>query len=126
MFFEIGALKKYRNVHNKIPVLELLFNENADTKACNYFKNRLQHRCFSVKFAASFRASFLQKIYSGCLSTYLLNSLFIAYENDKWCHCVVRIGSPPLISFYCVCFFSFYFLLSFYFLWMLLLAKVLR
>ena len=37
-----------------------------------------------------------------------MNSLFIAYENDESCHCVVRIGSPVLISFYCVCFISFY------------------
>ena len=35
--------------------------------------------------------------------------------NDESFHCVVRIGSPALISFYCVCFVSFYFFLFFYF-----------
>ena len=42
-------------------------------------------------------------------------SLFIAYENDEWCRFVVHIaiGSPSLISFYCVCFVSFYLFLLF-------------
>ena len=33
--------------------------------------------------------------------------------NDESCHCVVRIGSPALISVYCVCFVSFYLFLFF-------------
>ena len=41
---------------------------------------------------------------------YLMDSLFIAYEDDKWCHFVVHIGSTTLISFYCGCFASFYLL----------------
>ena len=44
-----------------------------------------------------------------------MNSLFIAYENDEWCHFVVRIGSPALILFYSVCFVSFSFFLFFSF-----------
>ena len=36
-------------------------------------------------------------------------SLFIAFKNDEWCHFVLRIGSPPFIPFYCVCFVFFYF-----------------
>ena len=46
---------------------------------------------------------------------------------DESCHCVVRIGSPALISFYCVCF-RFLLFLSFFiiFLWILLSAQVLR
>ena len=48
----------------------------------------------------------------------LMNSLFIAYVNDESCHCVVRIGSPVLISFYCMCFVSFFF----FSLWILLLS----
>ena len=35
--------------------------------------------------------------------------------NDESCHCVVRIGSPALIPFHCVCFVLFYFVLFFYF-----------
>ena len=42
----------------------------------------------------------------------VMNFLFIAYESDEWCQFVVRIDSPELHSFYCVCFVSFYF--SFY------------
>ena len=92
----------------------------------NFIKKRLQHRCFSVKFAKYLRTSFLQTTSSGCFWKYLINSLFIAYENDESCHCVVRTGSPVLISFYCVCFVSFYFFYFLYFLWILLLAQVLR
>ena len=54
-------------------------------------------------------------------------SPFIAYENDELCQFVIRIGSPELISFYCVCFVSFHFFLFFLFsLWVLLLAEILR
>ena len=38
-----------------------------------------------------------------------MNSLFIGNDNDELCHCVVRVGSPALISFYCVGFVSFFF-----------------
>ena len=53
-------------------------------------------------------------------------SLFIEFENDEWCHFVARIGSLALISFYCVCFVSFYFFLFFFliFLWILLLFSL--
>ena len=107
MFFGTGALKNFA-------MLEFLSNEVAGLQACNFIKKRLQHRCFSVKFAKSLRASFLQNTSGGCLWKYLMKSLLIAYENDGSCHCVVRIGSPALISFYCVCFVSFYFFLFFF------------
>ena len=119
MFFGTGALKNFA-------MLEFLSNKVAGLQACNFIKKRLQHRCFSVKFAKSLRASFLQNTSGGCFWKYLINSLFIAYENDESCHCVVRTGSPALISFYCVCFVSFYFFYFLYFLWILLLAQVLR
>ena len=32
-------------------MLEFLFNKVTDLKACNFFKKRLWHRCFPVKFA---------------------------------------------------------------------------
>ena len=57
----------------------------------------------------------MQNTSGGCFWKYLMNSFLIAYENDESCHCVVRIGSPLLISFYCVCFVSFYFFLFFLF-----------
>ena len=119
MFFGTGALQNFA-------MLEFLCNNVAGLQAHNFIKKRLQHRCFSVKFAKSLRASFLQTTSSGCFWKYLINSFFIAYENDELCHCVVRIGSPALISFCCVCLVSFYFVLFFKFLWILLLAQVLR
>ena len=67
-----------------------------------------------AKFAKSLRASFLQNTSGGCFWKYLMNSLFIAYGDDESCHCVVSIGSPALISFYCVCFVSFLFFYWFY------------
>ena len=119
MFFGTGAFKNFA-------MLDFLFNKVAGFQACNFIKKRLQHRCFSVKFAKSLRTSFLQNTSGGCFCKYRMNSLFIAYENDESCHGVVRIiGSPALISFYCVCFVSFYFFLFFLiFLWILLLAEV--
>ena len=103
-------------------MLEFLFNTVAGLQTFNFIKKRLQHRCFYVKFAKALRASFLQNTSGGCFWKYLMNSLFIAYENDESCHCVVRIGSLALFSFYCVCFVSFCFFLFFNFLWILLLA----
>ena len=115
MFFGTGAPKNFA-------MLEFLYNEVAGLQVCNFIKKRLQHRCFSVKFAKSLRPSFLQYTSGGCFWKYLMNSLFIEYENDDPCHCVLRIGSPALVSFYCVCVVSFYFFLFFHFLWILLLA----
>ena len=113
MLFGTSALKNFA-------MLEFLFNKVASFQACNFIKQRLQHRRFSVKFAKSLRASFLQNTSGGCLWKYLLeicswNSLFLTYENDESCHCVVLIGSPALISFYCMCFvsISFFFFLFF-------------
>ena len=88
-------------------MLEFLFNTVAGLQTFNFIKKRLQHRCFYVKFAKALRASFLQNTSGGCFWKYLMNSLFIAYGDDESCHCVVSIGSPALISFYCVCFVSF-------------------
>ena len=46
---------------------------------------------------------------------YIMNALFIAHENNEWCHFVVCIESLALVSFYCVCFlFSQFFLLFFF------------
>ena len=43
-----------------------------------------------------------------------MNPLFIVFENDEWCHFVERIDSLAIVSFYCVCFVSFYLFLSFF------------
>ena len=39
----------------------VFFNKAADLKTCNFIKERLQHNCFSVKFAKFLRISFLKK-----------------------------------------------------------------
>ena len=67
-----------------------------------YISRKLQ-KYISVSICHCYRASFTR-------------TLFIAFKNDEWCHFVVRIGSPALILFYCVCVFSFYFSLFFSFL----------
>ena len=97
-------------------VLEFHFNKIAGLQVSNFIKKRLQHRCFSVKFAKSLRVSFSQNTSSGCVWKYLMNSLFIAYKNDEWSRCVVYIHPPALISFYyCKGFVSFYLILFSYF-----------
>ena len=48
MFFKIGALKRFRNIHKKALVLESPFNNVAGLKANNFFKQRLQHMHFPV------------------------------------------------------------------------------
>ena len=93
-------------------MLEFFFNKVAGLQTCNFIKKRLKNRSFSVKLAKSLRGSFLQNTSDGCFWKYLMNSLFIAHENDECCHCVVNIGSPALISFYCV--FRFFLFLSFF------------
>ena len=115
IFFGAGALKKFA-------MLEFLFNKVAGLQACNFIKKTLQHWCFSVKFAKSLRASFLQNTYGGCFWKYLMNSLFIAYGNDESCHCggTYWLSSAYFIllrvfrSFLFLSFFSFFY--SFYYL----------
>ena len=75
-----------------------------------------KHMCWSLR------------TYPVAASGTLMNSFFIAFENDEWCHFVVCFGIPVLISFYCLCFVFFHFFLFFYlfFWWIRLLADVLR
>ena len=58
MFFKIGVLKNFRKFHRKTPVLELLFNDVAGPKACNFIKSKLEHRFFPMKFANFLRTPF--------------------------------------------------------------------
>ena len=41
-------------------MLESLFNEVADLKACDFIKKRLQYRCYPVKFAKFLRTPYLE------------------------------------------------------------------
>ena len=36
---------KFRNIDRKMPLLGFLFNKVEGRQVCNFFKNRLQHRC---------------------------------------------------------------------------------
>ena len=47
-------------------MLESLFNKVAGLKDCNFIKERLQHRCFSVNNAKFLRTHFLQNTSGGC------------------------------------------------------------
>ena len=54
------------NITGKTLVLESLFTEVAGPQACNFVKKKIQHRCFTVKFAKFLRAGFLQNTSGGC------------------------------------------------------------
>ena len=98
-------------VHKNFALLEFFFF--IKLQACRpaiVIKRRLQHRCLSVKFEKSLKVFFYGTL-PVAASGNILWTLSIAYENNEPCHCVVRIGSPAFISFYCVCFVSCYFLL---------------
>ena len=108
-FFGTSALKN-------IAMLEFIFNKVAGFQARNFIKKRLQHRCFSVKFAKSLRASYLQNTSSGCFWKCLMNSLFIAYENDESCRYVYVLALQCLFHFIvCVSFLSISFFFSYLF-----------
>ena len=52
--------EKFRYIHRETPVLEFLFNKVVDVQACNFIKNRLQHRYFPVNIAQFLRTTFLK------------------------------------------------------------------
>ena len=45
----------------KTLVLESLFNKHAGLQACNFIKNRLQHRCFPVDIAKFLRTTYFEE-----------------------------------------------------------------
>ena len=93
MFFGTGALKNFA-------MLEFLANEVAGLQAFRNLQNLEEYLfCRTLTVAAS--GNIL------CTISLLHNA------NGESFHCVVRIGSPALISFHYVCFVSFYFFLFF-------------
>ena len=50
MFCKNRCSQNFCKLHRKTSVLVPLFNKVAGLKTCKFIKNRLQHRCFSVKF----------------------------------------------------------------------------
>ena len=59
-------------------MLEFFSNKVAGLLECNFIKKRLQHKCFSVKFAKSWRASFFTEHFRWLL-------LEISYELSLYC-----------------------------------------
>ena len=55
LFNKVAGLKVLESLFNKVADLESLFNKVADLKVWNFIEKRLQHRCFPVKFAKSFK-----------------------------------------------------------------------
>ena len=83
-------------------MLKSLFNKVAGPEACNFIKKKLQHRCFSVKFAKFLRTPILknicerlllilQKIGTGTLS--FIKSLEAYFERYTNMRCFVRLGN---------------------------------
>ena len=46
MFFKISVLKKFHNIHKKLPVLESVFNKVAGLKAKNFIKKETPTEVF--------------------------------------------------------------------------------
>ena len=65
----IRCSSKLRKFHKETSVLESLFNKVADLNVCNCIKKRLQHSCFSVKFANFLRTPFLQFLRTASVAT---------------------------------------------------------
>ena len=63
MFFKIGIFKNFVNLtekHSKI------CQKNRGLNTFNFFKKRIQHRCFLLKFAKFLRTTFLQNFFARC------------------------------------------------------------
>ena len=70
--FQNRCLKNFANFTGKHLSWNLFFNKVAGQKACNFIKNRLQHRCFHVHFAKLLRATLLQSTSSACFCSYIV------------------------------------------------------
>ena len=68
MFFKINGLKNFTNFTGTHLCWSLFLNKVSDLKACNFIKKRLQHRCFTEKFAKYSGTTFLQNISAGVSS----------------------------------------------------------
>ena len=58
MFFQIDVFKNFTNFTEKHRCWSLFL---IKLQTCNFIKNRLQHRCFSVTFEKFLRTLFLRK-----------------------------------------------------------------
>ena len=115
MFLKIGVLKNFAIFTGKYLCWSLFLINIQTWRPATLLKRDANIAVFLWNLRSFYEHSFSQNTSSGCFSEYLMNSLFIAFENDEWCHFEVRSGSLALASFYCVCFVSFYFFLFFCF-----------
>ena len=58
MFFKIGILWKFRNIHSKTPVLKSLPNKVTNLQSCKFIKKRLQHSYYLVNIAKFLETAF--------------------------------------------------------------------
>ena len=58
---------KFDKIHKKIPAPDFLFRKSCRLEACNFIKNRLQHRCFPVDFEKFSTTHILKNTYGRLL-----------------------------------------------------------
>ena len=58
MFFKIGVLKNFCNIHGETPVLKSLLNKVAGLKACNFISKETPRHMFSCELCKIFKNTF--------------------------------------------------------------------
>ena len=96
MFLKIGILKSFANFTGKNTCAESLFDKVAGQKAFNFIKERLQRRCFRVKFAKVFNNTFFNR------KLLVATSVFIpvcpSKEDSRHCDVIIICDSTPLLD----------------------------
>ena len=87
MFCKKSVLKNFVSLIRKQPVLESLFIKAAGLKVCNFIKMRLQHKCFSVKYA-KFLRTLIVKIICERLLLHFQSSpnRHLLLQSQQWKH----------------------------------------
>ena len=87
MFCKKSVLKNFVSLIRKQPVLESLFIKVAGLKVCNFIKMRLQHKCFSVKYA-KFLRTLIVKIICERLLLHFQSSpnRHLLLQSQQWKH----------------------------------------
>ena len=80
-----AVLKKFAIFSGKQLQWSLFFSKVVDLQGCNSIKKRLQHRCFSVKFAKFLRITFFLQSTCGscfCRQTDIYSTNIMLKHND--------------------------------------------
>ena len=102
MFFRIEVLNNFAHFTGKHLCWSLFL------KLATLLK-KTPTQVFFCEICKIFKNVFLLRNTLGsCPWKYLMITLSFAYQNNEWCHFVVGIGFPGLISFYYVYFVSFF------------------